>query len=344
MISDNEKDKPKDWRLSLGDLIDVKEWQKIQDEFSVITDIGVRTIGASGNLFTRPSRESRLCDELLKNSGAKNVVCGPCLPTFLGGTGVVDRNLTFICRAGVYHFIAPLRIDDVVLGYILIGPVILVMRKSKEEYKAIAEELNIGLQEFWEALLEIKVASFQGMRAVTEFIKDVGEYNLTLAHRDRIAHIENAAAPEEYDLQKILDLLLDVAFEISSADIGSIMFADEKGDLTIRAAKGIPDEIVRRARVKLGEGISGSAAKEGRSFIIDNQFKDNRIAPYINRTAYISSSMIIPFKVGTTVIGVMNLGALKTSAVRFDISNLNLMNQLLHLVTTAIYSGASRIK
>jgi ligand-binding sensor protein len=316
--------------LSLKDIIDLKEWQKIQDNFSAVTNISIRTVGPEGKSLTSPSGEPRLCSELLK-------VCGICLPSFLGGKATVDKNLSFICNFGLHHFLAPLKLtNSKVLGYIILGPVILVMRKEKEEYQQVEKELNIKLEDFWNALLDIRVISFQGMQSVVELITGIAEYTLKLAYKNIVKAKEMVMAGDPAKLNRLLDVLLSAAFEISGADIGSVMFVDDKKEkLTIRASRGIPDEIANRAQVRLGEGISGIAAEEGKSFLIDDALKDRKIRSYLKRP-YLSSSMVLPIKVEKDVLGVMNLGTLKTSAVRFNLDNVRLMNRLIDLASVAI--------
>ncbi len=321
---------------SLKDLIDVKSWQKIQDNFSFVTGVAIRTLDSEGKPFTSPSNEPRLCSEFLKNSPDKNRLCGACLPTFLGGKAVVDNNLSFICTAGLHNLSTPLKVDNRTLGYIIIGPVILVMRKSKEEYRKAAEEVKLDLEDFWSAIVEIKVTSFHGIQSLVELIKDVAEYNLKTAYKNKKREKEVVMVPGSAKLSQLLEALLDVAFEISGADIGSIMIYDKANkELRIQASRGIADDIVRNTRVKLGTGISGIAVKEGEAFLLDNENKDNRIAPYLNRPS-LRSSMVIPFKAEERVAGVMNLGALNTSAVRFSQDNIKLMNKLVDLATVAL--------
>lgn len=322
--------------LSLKDLLNVKKWQKIQDNFSVVAGVSIRTVDSEGAPVTSPSREPRLCRELLKDSPAKSRACGSCLPTFLGGKGIVDKNLSFVCQAGVHNFSAPLKVDEQVFGYVILGPVILVMRKSKEEYRKAAEELNLDLEDFWSAILEIKVTSFSGIQSLVELIKDVGEYNLTSAYKNKLKQKEAVMAPGSPKFTRLLNALLDVAFEITGADIGSVMVYDKSSkELSIHVSRGIAEEIVKSAKVKLGSGISGIAAKEGRSFLLDENTTDNRIRSYFNRPN-ISSSMVIPLKAENRVVGVMNLGALVTSSVRFNNDNINLMNKLADLATVAV--------
>jgi Nif-specific regulatory protein len=129
-----------------------------------------------------------------------------------------------------------------------------------------------------------------------------------------------------------------MAIQVSGADMGSIMFLEKgKETLTIRAAKGLPDEVIRKTRVKIGEGICGIAAKERKSILVDDSQSDNRIRKYLYRP-YLKSSMILPIQADEKVFGVMNLGALEVSSVRFNTENMQSMNNLIDLAIDALYT------
>ncbi len=323
--------------FTLKDIIDIKAWQKMQDDFAAVTGTSLRTLDPVGNLITKTSNEPRLCAKILADSYIKEQICGTCLPTFLGGRAVVDRNLSFFCQAGLSNFVAPLSYESSqALGYLLMGPVVLVARSPREKYRKIAEDLNLNLDEFWKLFSEIKVLSVHGAKSLTELIQSLCEYAIKLAYESRLRIEETLHKLDATRLNKILNILLDVAFEISKADVGSMMVVDEKKkSLSINASHGIPEEIATRTRVQIGEGISGTAAKEGKSYLIDDQLKNNRIKSYLSRP-YLGSSMVIPLKAEDKLLGVLNLGALKTSASQFNDDSLQLMNKLTRLVATAI--------
>jgi ligand-binding sensor protein/putative methionine-R-sulfoxide reductase with GAF domain len=321
---------------ALRDLIDIQSWQRIQDSFSQVTGVDIRMVDARGNSITsRSMSQASAYSESRQALYARTKVCEDCLPTFLGGEGVVDRNLSFYCIPGIHHFIVPLSIENAVLGYLIMGPLILVMRKPKDQYVQIAEELSMDLDELWDAILQLKVMSFHGAQAMVELVKDVGEYIIGLAYRKIIPPEREYIAPEP-QLSKILDLLLDVAFEISSADIGSVMLLDKhRNELSIHASRGLDDDIIAKTRVKVGSRISGLAAKEGKSYLIDNEIQDNRIKACLDRPT-LNSAMVVPLKMEDRVVGVLNLGVLNSSPVRFNKNGLELVNKLVGLATVAI--------
>lgn len=322
--------------IAFSDLIDLDSWKKIQDNFSTVTNIHITTLDAKGLLLTSPSGESRLCKELIRYSPFKNEICNSCLPTFLGGKGVVDKNLSFTCIAGLRNFIVPLQVNSFVIGYILVGPLNLVRLKNKEEYARQAEELHLDLDEFWHAIGEIKTVSFHVAQSLSALIKDVGEYILNLSYQNFFRQKESEI-PDSPKLNKLLTTLLDSVFQISKADIGSIMLLDkDKSELRILAAKGLSNEIINNARIKLGEGISGIAAQEGKAFIIDDATENNRIKRYMERPQ-INSSIVMPIRAGDDTLGVMNLCTLKTSPVQLDINSVQLIEKLINLATSFLH-------
>ncbi len=318
-----EKDSQKNQAtVALKDLFNLRDWQKIQDNFAAVTDVSMRAYDAQGNLVLSPSFQPRLCQQLIQKSPLKEKLCGMCLPTFLGGKAVVDKNLSYSCLAGLHNFFVPIRSgENKILGYIILGPVILIARKTKEEYLRFTDELNVDPEELWDAVLEIKVASLHYMQSLTQLIADVFEYT---------ANIGVLKTKEE-----MLEILLDLALEVSRADIGSIMILNHKeNSLTIRNSRGLSEEVKINTRVNLGEGISGIVAKEGSSFLLDKNTQDNRIKPYLKRPD-INSAMILPLRLRDKIVGVINLGS-RSPAVNFSQDNISVMQKLINLVNMNI--------
>lgn len=80
----------------------------------------------------------------------------------------------------------------------------------------------------------------------------------------RALHKVGISVSSARPLSEVLEHLLDGAAGVTGAEQGSIMLIDEETrDLTIRAAIGLPAEVVRQTRMKLSEGISGYVARTG---------------------------------------------------------------------------------
>jgi len=70
-------------------------------------------------------------------------------------------------------------------------------------------------------------------------------------------------------IESLLARILDSALEITKAKRGSILLLDENtGELTVRAARGLSEEVINNTKIPLGEGIAGRVAKEGKPLLV----------------------------------------------------------------------------
>jgi len=114
------------------------------------------------------------------------------------------------------------------------------------------------------------------------------------------------------DPDQVLEMVLDNAMRITSAATGSIMLLDpDEGILTIRAARGLPIDVIRDTCVKTGEGIAGWVVATGKPLLIESLPKDTK-----GRSNDVRSAISTPLVDGDEVIGVLNVGA-KVYPARF---------------------------
>ncbi len=67
----------------------------------------------------------------------------------------------------------------------------------------------------------------------------------------------------------VLELILDIILEVMRAEHGSIVLLDgESNELSIKTARGLKEEIIHNARVRLGRGIAGKVAASGQSVFL----------------------------------------------------------------------------
>ncbi len=318
---------------SLPSLIGVQKLQKIQDNIASVMRVTVRTYDTNGKPLTEPSGLPRLCSELVPEW--RSDFCGYCKPTFLGGKAVVDKNLSFYCVDGLSNYLIPIRLSSgLVLGYLIVGPVILVRRDSKEGYQGLADMLSMSLDAVWEAIQEIRVVSFQGVQAIVSLIEDI--FNFTIHKSKLLAGSEPEESISDQELDRMLTVVLNLATEMSRSDISSIMLVDEDTkSLVMKASRGLGEEVAKKARSRIGEGVAGRVAQNGEPLLLDETVEDASLKPLLKRPA-IRSSMVLPVRVNNRVMGVVNLAVLHTSAIRYTREDVGQLEKLLELASVAL--------
>ncbi|HKW50789.1 MAG TPA: GAF domain-containing protein [Candidatus Eisenbacteria bacterium] len=124
----------------------------------------------------------------------------------------------------------------------------------------------------------------------------------------RLGKIQEALALSE-DRQRLFREILALAVEQTRAEAGSIMVLDEEeGELRIAFADGLSPDTVRSTRQKLGEGVAGKVAQEGRPLIINERIADPRFRDTRERSR-ISAAMSAPIQLDGRVIGVINVSS-----------------------------------
>lgn len=112
----------------------------------------------------------------------------------------------------------------------------------------------------------------------------------------------------QVDLKVAFDLTLEMAIDVVGARTASIMLMDDsRSELTITAARGIRQEVIDSARVRVGEGLAGMVAQEGHTKVIDSDDLEESLARYARRKKEIRSAIIAPIKIEGVVRGVMNV-------------------------------------
>jgi len=122
----------------------------------------------------------------------------------------------------------------------------------------------------------------------------------------RLNRIRAALALSE-DRQFLFSEVLSLAVEQSAADQGSIMVVDQDlNELKIAFADGLPADVVRTTRQRLGEGIAGEVAQRGTPLIINEPVSRSRYREERSRPV---AAMSAPLKAEGRIIGVINVSS-----------------------------------
>jgi len=114
------------------------------------------------------------------------------------------------------------------------------------------------------------------------------------------------AHDEEVIYQTLVDI---VAEQLMSERVSLLSVERALGELRMRAAHGIPKEVVARARPKIGEGIAGLCAERGEPiFISDHQrFRSGDALDDSQEAAPQPMSLTVPILTRGEVVGVVNV-------------------------------------
>jgi len=154
-------------------------------------------------------------------------------------------------------------------------------------------------------------------------------YELTAAYQ--IAR----EASSIFDLGKCLKLLVERIADLMAVDIVSIMLIDkEKSELMVKLARGLDAKIIRDAKIKVGEGVSGWIAKTGKPLLIKDIGKDKRFQRR-NGKYNTDSLLSVPLKIENKVIGVINVNNKRSKDV-FTKEDLNTLQAVADMASIAI--------
>lgn len=137
------------------------------------------------------------------------------------------------------------------------------------------------------------------------------------------------------DRKELLSVILRLAIESTRAERGSIMLLHrEEGVLRVEIAKGMDEEVARKIRMPLGEGISGRVAKDGVPLLLSGKTSGEEFVRLRDRSD-VKEAMCVPLVVNGEVIGVINVST-SESAYVFIHDDLNFLVSLAVLAAEVI--------
>lgn len=139
-----------------------------------------------------------------------------------------------------------------------------------------------------------------------------------------------------------MDMFTELISVLMNVNICSIMLADElMRELSVKWARGLDDSVRRGARIKIGDGISGWVAFEGKPLLIGNIETDPRFGRK-NIPQYNTKSLLsLPLKIRGKVRGVINLNNKKSqkSFTSQDLHIASAMSERIAYFMGKLYSG-----
>lgn len=144
---------------------------------------------------------------------------------------------------------------------------------------------------------------------------------------EALAKISDAITSDRY-LDDILKLIVTLTAEAMNSNICSLMLIDKsKNELVVKATQSVSERYNKKPNIKVGEGVAGKVAKEGKPVTVLDVRKDKRyISRDIARKENLRSLLSIPLIFKNNIIGVLNCYTAKS--YRFSKNEINILKSI----------------
>lgn len=137
------------------------------------------------------------------------------------------------------------------------------------------------------------------------------------------------------DLDELLEKIAELTNRIVPYEVFAIFLVDDdKDELYLRFAIGHPPEVVKNLRIKVGEGVTGTAAMERTTVVVDDVLKYPR---YIEAVKNTRSELAVPLISQNRVVGVLDIESPEPGYFRDD--QAKLLNLLASQIAIAIVNA-----
>jgi len=154
-------------------------------------------------------------------------------------------------------------------------------------------------------------------------------------------------ATQKGGLHALFCKIVDVIARTLNVEVVSLMLPDKDDPdyLTIKAAKGLPPEVVERARVRVGSRVAGYVYATGEPLLIQdiNEEASKRFGIKHESRYRANSLLTVPIRMKGRTLGVVNVNN-KCSGRPFDESDLHMLNALMGYVALAIENAEQYLK
>jgi GAF domain-containing protein/PAS domain-containing protein len=111
------------------------------------------------------------------------------------------------------------------------------------------------------------------------------------------------------DFDLLADRLLGVALDVTGGASGSVMLLeDDERILRIVASRGLSDIVIEKARQRVGEGVAGRVAEDGKPLLLVGSIRDEHVQP-VGERSELRSSVSVPVLDEGQIVGVLNVNS-----------------------------------
>lgn len=251
--------------MDIKTFVDLRELQKIQDQFSDATGLAAIAVDADGNYITRGSNFTDFCMKYTRGCPEGLARCTKCDNECTG---------TYFCHAGLMDFASDIMVEDERVGAI-IGGQVLPKEPDLEAFRDIARELCIDEDAYLKALKKVPIRSEKMIRAAADLLANVVNQWVNLCYFKKINEKKMQVFDEEttkaYEavneiksktrslgqvasMENILSINASIeAARAGQAGVGFAVVAREIGELSRNSSKSYEEiqELVNRIQLSV---------------------------------------------------------------------------------------------
>lgn len=327
------------------ELIESSLWQRLQDRFTHVFGVPIRTIHPTHQLLTQPSWPHGLDVDQLVHTLRVGEELDLLVPR--GQTPTTPSTTT--TSVGVTYAAVPIHLPPTLpFAYFILGPMIVGSREDVLQFSQRVSALGLDAQRVWTLLISLKLYTFAGIRSAINLIEEVIGSLLEVACQThslsspRFLRGEGIEDADARRTESITSVLLETAMLATKAEGGSVMLYEPREDvLRLRAAHGLSETVVASTRLNRGEGLAWLAATRHEVLLVDREAHDAQVASRMRRPE-LASSLIAPLTLRAHAhpIGVLSLRT--TNAFhRFTQDHVALVQRLAELAGLALSNPPS---
>ncbi|KEI09829.1 histidine kinase [Clostridium sp. K25] len=190
------------YNIKLNDTISVKSLQMIQDSLASVIDMAIITVDINGKPITNHSRCCEFCGKM-RSSPKYKKLCEECDLQAGAQSANLKKMYMHKCHAGLVDFAMPIIVDEIYLGAVMTGQVLI---KDEENLNLNDSEMVINnfhkSEELLEAFKKVPIVTTSKIKKVIEMISNISGYIVEEALL-KITQQEKNKLQHEYKLAEL---------------------------------------------------------------------------------------------------------------------------------------------
>lgn len=295
-------------KIRLADFLDLTVLQQVIDHLAKSLGLAYLITDATGDPVTGISNPSRFCNLINLNTEGQRRCTITRVRNTLSVLGT-SQHKHCSCHTGLVHIAVPITVHGLPVGALL-GGNIAIAPPQKEDVRRLAGELGLDPDELWTAAAEVPVWSRE-------------QLNETIRLFSSVSNIISQLFYDRYQLQQIIAMNRRIA---SSLDIETIsrqtvnavaeilrtrycilrLLDEERQELVIRAAQGLPEDICTMATaVPVADTVIERLLQGGEPLAVPDIRENHEFRRFIYLDEDTRAALVVPLTVHGRTIGTL---------------------------------------